>query len=259
MTITVNKVTHGIALYNSRNNLPQASCEGYDPSITTIEICEVMVMGCQSQRYGEKCSLCDKRCLNKQCDVFNGSCIYGCENSLMEAPDCSNCKSGFYGRNCKKRCGHCKFGTHCNDITGICPEGCQDTWEGPPCSDAGLSKRVLVIISIISTLVIVMIIWGGRRLMCRRKRKSQITHSVGTGAQTPGDDNYDLHVIDVPGDDHIYSSIVSSLYDRVSIANDDEVNNSSLNTVMVISNVNEEYSQIHPSVNEDSCMEQQSC
>lgn len=45
MNITVNKVTRGIALYNSRNNLLQASCAGYDPLITTIEICEVMVMG----------------------------------------------------------------------------------------------------------------------------------------------------------------------------------------------------------------------
>ncbi|XP_061180599.1 scavenger receptor class F member 2-like [Saccostrea echinata] len=43
------------------------------------------------------------------------------------------CKAGYYGYNCEYLCGKCKTETICNNITGICPEGCQNRWTGLNC------------------------------------------------------------------------------------------------------------------------------
>lgn len=45
MNVTVNRVTKGIALYNSRISPLQTSCTNYNRDYATIEICEVRVMG----------------------------------------------------------------------------------------------------------------------------------------------------------------------------------------------------------------------
>ncbi|XP_061180604.1 receptor-type tyrosine-protein phosphatase alpha-like [Saccostrea echinata] len=89
--------------------------------------------GCQAGHFGPTCEFCDIKCLNRQCDVFNGSCIYGCSNSLLVPPNCNVCKKGFYGRDCGTPCGNCKTGTYCNIITGICQDGCRDHWAGEKC------------------------------------------------------------------------------------------------------------------------------
>ncbi|XP_062593830.1 scavenger receptor class F member 1-like [Saccostrea cucullata] len=133
MNVTVNKITKGIAIYNSKSPPLITSCNGYEPTFATIEICEVMVMGCHFHQYGESCKNCSLRCLNRLCDAFNGSCIYGCSKRFIEPPDCMICKDGYYGHNCEKTCGKCKIGTICQKITGICPRGCQNHWNGSKC------------------------------------------------------------------------------------------------------------------------------
>ncbi|XP_061170424.1 uncharacterized protein LOC133179746 [Saccostrea echinata] len=90
MNVTINKLTRGIALFNSKNPPLQTSCTGYEPSYATIEVCEVMVMGCKFQHYGDPCKLCSANCLNRQCDAFDGSCIYGCSDHFVYPPDCSS-------------------------------------------------------------------------------------------------------------------------------------------------------------------------
>lgn len=43
------------------------------------------------------------------------------------------CEGGFYGLSCSESCGHCKTGTFCNNIIGVCPNGCQNHWNGFKC------------------------------------------------------------------------------------------------------------------------------
>ncbi|XP_062568546.1 multiple epidermal growth factor-like domains protein 10 isoform X2 [Saccostrea cucullata] len=134
MNVTINRVTRGIALFNSRDPMLNTSCEGFEPSFASIEICEVKVMGCGFQQYGENCTSCPLKCMNQECDAFDGSCKYGCSNKLLKSPDCMVCVNEFYGLNCTEKCGHCKSGTYCNKLTGICEEGCEDHWEGSTCN-----------------------------------------------------------------------------------------------------------------------------
>ncbi|XP_061170375.1 uncharacterized protein LOC133179698 [Saccostrea echinata] len=133
MRVDVNKLAKGIAIFNSKDPPLSTSCEGYEPSFATTEVCEVMVMGCKSHHYGEPCVSCSTKCLNRQCDVDDGSCIYGCSARFMNPPGCSICNIGYYGQNCEHMCGKCKPGTYCNNITGICPNGCQNRWNGLKC------------------------------------------------------------------------------------------------------------------------------
>ncbi|XP_062577545.1 multiple epidermal growth factor-like domains protein 10 [Saccostrea cucullata] len=135
MNATVNRVTKGIAIFNSKDPPLNTRCEGYEPSFATIEICEVKVMGCDFQQYGENCKSCPLECWNQVCDAFNGSCIYGCSNWLLEPPDCIKCRQRFYGANCESRCSKCTIGSFCDNKTGICPVGCQDHWNGTKCDE----------------------------------------------------------------------------------------------------------------------------
>ncbi|XP_062573351.1 cell death abnormality protein 1-like, partial [Saccostrea cucullata] len=91
-------------------------------------------MGCPSKHYGENCNLCNPKCRDTVCDAFNGSCIYGCRDNVIESPYCSECKDGYYGPDCTQNCSYCKTGTLCNKTSGICPNGCQDKWGDPRCT-----------------------------------------------------------------------------------------------------------------------------
>lgn len=46
----------------------------------------------------------------------------------------TGCETGQYGEDCTQKCGKCQAGTQCDIITGICPEGCQDSWTGSKCN-----------------------------------------------------------------------------------------------------------------------------
>lgn len=43
------------------------------------------------------------------------------------------CGNGMYGEKCSMPCGKCEIGTFCNNVSGICPFGCQDKWQGSKC------------------------------------------------------------------------------------------------------------------------------
>ncbi|XP_062603358.1 receptor-type tyrosine-protein phosphatase kappa-like isoform X3 [Saccostrea cucullata] len=134
MNVTVNRVTKGIAVFNSKDPPLNTTCKGYVPGFATIEICEIKVMGCHFQNYGQNCRPCPSKCLNQECDAFDGSCIYGCSDKLFEPPDCMFCRDGFYGNNCEGTCGKCNNNAVCNKITGICPDGCHYQWNGSLCN-----------------------------------------------------------------------------------------------------------------------------
>ncbi|XP_062603365.1 delta-like protein D [Saccostrea cucullata] len=134
MMIKVNKVTQGLALYNSKDSPLDTNCTGYEPTFATIEICEVLVIGCPLQHYGGKCTPCYQRCHDKHCDAFSGSCIYGCNNTYMTSLDCS-CIPGHYGNFCEDVCGKCITGTYCDQYAGVCPKGCSENWQGAKCDE----------------------------------------------------------------------------------------------------------------------------
>ncbi|XP_061180591.1 scavenger receptor class F member 1-like [Saccostrea echinata] len=80
MNITVNRVTQGIALYNSKNPPISTICKGYEPSFATIEICEVFVMECKDYKYGPNCVFDCGHCKNNTlCSKIDGTCENGCE------------------------------------------------------------------------------------------------------------------------------------------------------------------------------------
>jgi hypothetical protein len=69
-----------------------------------------------------KLKICEKDGTQIKC-----SCSAG-----WKYPTClSICDSGFYGINCKKRCGHC-FKHSCHFVTGKC-ESCSDNYAGAKC------------------------------------------------------------------------------------------------------------------------------
>ncbi|XP_062612196.1 uncharacterized protein LOC134273987 [Saccostrea cucullata] len=69
MNVTVNRVTKGIALFNSNDENHQL-CKKYEKSFATIELCEVFVMACIDGYYGYPCEQC-------------GHCLHQ-ENALMD-------------------------------------------------------------------------------------------------------------------------------------------------------------------------------
>lgn len=50
------------------------------------------------------------------------------------------CSTGYYGENCKSRCGHCVDDTTCDHITGNCVRGCKSGYRGYFC-DTGNGYR----------------------------------------------------------------------------------------------------------------------
>lgn len=43
------------------------------------------------------------------------------------------CEGGFYGPDCRQRCGKCKHGSVCDNHNGTCNDGCQTWWTGTKC------------------------------------------------------------------------------------------------------------------------------
>lgn len=49
----------------------------------------------------------------------------------------TECSIGWHGANCQ---GHCRNGTTCNHVTGLCDKGCDTGWTGVQC-DKGFVDR----------------------------------------------------------------------------------------------------------------------
>ncbi|XP_078327493.1 uncharacterized protein LOC111112924 [Crassostrea virginica] len=139
--ITVNRLAQEIVFINKRPTGYRSNCTGADWEQTTVEICEVKVMGCEAIRYSNGCGkVCENKCKLHQCDVFNGSCIYGCTDANALTIDCVVCQDGQYISNklCKSCQGHCKDGAPCSKLTGRCDDGCSNYWTGTFCEKCPL-------------------------------------------------------------------------------------------------------------------------
>ncbi|XP_065939059.1 laminin subunit beta-1 [Magallana gigas] len=138
MNITVNRVAQGVVFINMRPPGFTSSCQAADSLYTTIDICEVNVMGCNQNRYGVGClSECSNKCKDQHCDAFNGSCIHGCSDPNALTLDCIVCSNGTYISSgmCVRCPGRCQGGAPCNKLTGRCDQGCEDKWTGQFCED----------------------------------------------------------------------------------------------------------------------------
>ncbi|XP_062578110.1 multiple epidermal growth factor-like domains protein 10 [Saccostrea cucullata] len=171
MTVQVNRVTMGVALFNSNQPNLKRRCPNYEESFASIEICEVHVMVCKEGFYGGDCEEACEKCMTgticnnitgfntisflvckrgfygQQCGKTCGTCKKGtyCNNITGICPDgceiystgekCDVCKDGFYGKSCAIPCGKCKTGTYCDNITGICNDSCQENWAGEKCDE----------------------------------------------------------------------------------------------------------------------------
>lgn len=40
------------------------------------------------------------------------------------------CKPGYFGTHCSRKCGQCLRGSECNNANGICSKGCSDGFQG---------------------------------------------------------------------------------------------------------------------------------
>lgn len=45
----------------------------------------------------------------------------------------SVCSERFYGNDCNTPCGHCSDNDVCNNVTGVCPNGCRNQWIEDKC------------------------------------------------------------------------------------------------------------------------------
>ncbi|XP_061180608.1 uncharacterized protein LOC133189222 [Saccostrea echinata] len=133
--ITVNKIAQGVAFFNKRPDGFTSNCSDVDVKRTSVERCEVKVMGCDQDRYHSGCTeACSPKCKDSHCDAFNGSCIYGCSDPNAVSLYCIVCDDGKFALNGKcEQCGNCQKDTACDKGTGRCLFGCKDNWTGDLC------------------------------------------------------------------------------------------------------------------------------
>nr|XP_022311640.1 multiple epidermal growth factor-like domains protein 11 [Crassostrea virginica] len=136
LNFTTTCITSGryVIFYNERIsgvNYP----EKYQLENILTELCEVIVMGCQTTGvYGESCEKrCPTNCRDNTCHIQQGTC-FGCSPGWKGTMCYTECTKGWYGLDCKLRCsGHCRDNAVCNHVTGDCNGGCAAGWKGTLC------------------------------------------------------------------------------------------------------------------------------
>ncbi|XP_041691930.2 scavenger receptor class F member 2-like isoform X3 [Coregonus clupeaformis] len=84
---------------------------------------------CQERLWGPRCErYC--QCIHGKCNQGDGSCTCtpGYRGKFCREP----CPAGFYGQNCRNRCGHCKGQQPCKITEGRCVT-CEGGWNGTKC------------------------------------------------------------------------------------------------------------------------------
>lgn len=54
------------------------------------------------------------------------------------------CSDHFYGSDCNTPCGHCKNNDVCDNVTGLCLNGCHNHWNGNKCDSKFKEKNYIV-------------------------------------------------------------------------------------------------------------------
>ncbi|XP_056003693.1 multiple epidermal growth factor-like domains protein 11 [Ostrea edulis] len=138
LNFTTTCVGYGRYVTFSNERLDQVKYPaGYEILRVLIELCEVIVKGCQNLGvYGSSCKIpCPKNCQDKICNIVNGTC-FGCLPGWTGALCENKCRHGWYGQDCKNRCaGQCRGNTTCNHVTGDCDNGCAAGWMSSRCNE----------------------------------------------------------------------------------------------------------------------------
>lgn len=94
---------------------------------------------CLIPYFGKNCSdKCSAFCnVTGGCDRITGRCDGGCKpgwtgNSCDQKIVCNN---GYYGSDCRSKCGHCLESKHCHHINGSCLNGCLHGYRGDLCNE----------------------------------------------------------------------------------------------------------------------------
>ncbi|XP_041856574.1 scavenger receptor class F member 2 isoform X2 [Melanotaenia boesemani] len=84
---------------------------------------------CRERLWGPRCER-QCQCIHGKCNQADGSCTCtpGYRGKLCREP----CPAGFYGQNCRNRCGHCKGQQPCKVTEGRCIT-CDRGWNGTRC------------------------------------------------------------------------------------------------------------------------------
>ncbi|XP_062593912.1 multiple epidermal growth factor-like domains protein 10 isoform X2 [Saccostrea cucullata] len=128
-------IGHGryVIYYNERMD-GETYPDGYE-TISFNFLCEVIVKGCQEKGvYGSDCNTpCPENCQYQRCYIVNGSCLE-CKSGWTGHMCARRCFEGWFGLGCTNKCvGHCINNDNCNHISGICDGGCAPGWTGPMC------------------------------------------------------------------------------------------------------------------------------
>uniref|UniRef100_A0A087YCQ3 Scavenger receptor class F member 2 n=1 Tax=Poecilia formosa TaxID=48698 RepID=A0A087YCQ3_POEFO len=109
--------------WTGRNCANQCNCNG-SPCEQYTTRCQ-----CKDRMWGPRCDrVC--QCIQGKCNKADGSCtcIPGYRGKFCREP----CPAGFYGQNCRNRCGHCKGQQPCKVTEGRCIT-CDRGWNGTRC------------------------------------------------------------------------------------------------------------------------------
>ncbi|XP_023684731.1 scavenger receptor class F member 2 [Paramormyrops kingsleyae] len=109
--------------YYGRNCGAQCVCNG-SPCEQFTGRCQ-----CRERLWGPRCErYC--QCVHGRCNPTDGSCTCspGYRGKFCREP----CPAGFYGQNCRHRCGHCKGQQPCKVTEGRCVT-CEQGWNGTKC------------------------------------------------------------------------------------------------------------------------------
>ncbi|CAI9733295.1 receptor-type tyrosine-protein phosphatase T-like isoform X8 [Octopus vulgaris] len=100
-----------------------------------LTLCEVEVLQCVPGFYGDMCKKRCEHCEGSKCDQVTGRCEEGCIIGYyvpLRYQKCKECSSGYFGRNCTKKC-HCH--ATCNHINGSCSGLCEAGYTGYNCQE----------------------------------------------------------------------------------------------------------------------------
>lgn len=89
--------------------------------------------------YGKNCSnQCSAFCnVTGRCDKITGYCDGGCKPGWTgkSCDQKKKCNSGYFGPECRSKCGYCLEPKHCHHMNGSCLRGCLHGYRGDLCNE----------------------------------------------------------------------------------------------------------------------------